>query len=265
MNNLTSYQLMDRGCRAFINDPAAFPKGSNTEIYTELDFTMRKTDNTSAAKYTFDMGWLPDGATVTFEIEARRQSGSDRAIISIEDRTGQGLLDGRTICSVTECTEGSNYEIERVTWTVRPGHNFVTLTISGATADVFQYKFRNPKFKIQNGNAGKRSTIICCLFRPDNVSNWQFDTDNYINDGFTIENVDTDIITLGFPRVLTGKRPIAHATMDYGAKSTGNSPVSASVASIQTSRLNVAVINTTGDRSRLDFLGPCRIYISVIY
>lgn len=266
MNNLTSYQLMDRGCRAFVNDPVAFPKGTNTEVYSDLDFLINKTDDTKVAKYTFDMGWMPDGATVVFEVESRLVSGPDNAVISVEDRTGYGLTDGRTICSVTECTRSSSYEIQRVQWTVRPGHNFVTLTITGATNETFTQKFRNPKFKILNGNVGKRSTLVCCLFRESGGSNWTFDTDNYINDGFTINTVGTEHIDLGFPMVLSGKRPIAHATMDYGTTSTGaNKPVSASVASINEDQLNVALMGSSGSRVLTGEVNVCRIYISVVY
>lgn len=266
MHNLTSYQLMDRGCRAFVNDPVAFPKGTNTEIYSQLDFVMNKTDNTKVAKYTFDMGWMPDGATVVFEVESRLISGPDNAVISIEDRTGYALTDGRTICSVTECNRSSSYEIQRVQWTVRPGHNFVTLTITGATNYTFSQKFRNPKFKILNGNAGKRSTLVCCLFRANGSSNWSFDTENYINDGFVINSVSTEYIDLGFPRVLSGKRPIAHATMDYGVTSTGsNKPISASVASINEDQLNVALMGTSGSRVLTREIDVCRIYVSVVY
>lgn len=266
MNNLTSYQLMDRGCRAFVNDPVAFPKGGNTETYSHLDFVIKKTDNAHAAKYTFDMGWMPDGATVVFEVESRLVSGPDNAVISIEDRTGYGLTDGRTICSVTECTRSSSYEIQRVQWTVRPGHNFVTLTITGATNDAFIQKFRNPKYKILNGNLGKRSTLVCCLFRENKDSDWTFDTGNYINDGFYINSVGTEHIDLGFPVVLLGKRPIAHATMDYGATSTGsNKPLSASVASINEDQVNVALMGSAGSRVLLGEIDVCRIYISVVY
>lgn len=242
--NVNNYQPLPYSMASF-KTHAAFPTGTNVIDRSNAYKTLiRKTDNTAPCILVYDLGWLPAGAYVSFQVDARivnvTTTGSG-AGIAVETRTGVALNTGRKVVNNYTVTS-PDWHTLRCDWIVTDGAQYVTLNVWTGTTSIGEYEFRNPRMVVMSDTTAKPFSFN--LLRSNGV--WSIDLVNYVGNQCIGVSASGNNIQINFPELNIDKLPIVQVTIDGGFTPTSMGFVSAHPHNITKSSFGIRLVNTGG-------------------